>query len=150
MDYNHPETGVAATELLELAGFSVELTDSVCCGRPMISKGFTDMARAQARANVERLHARAAGGAPIVGCEPSCLLALRSEYPDLLRGTDQERQARTVAGQSLLLDEFLVAVVTGGELEVSFSGGAVLFHAHCHQKAFGTPGASLELLRLAG
>ena len=39
MDFNFPDTGVAATELLELAGYQVELTDSVCCGRVLISKG---------------------------------------------------------------------------------------------------------------
>ncbi len=151
MDYNHPETGIAATELLELAGFHVELTDSVCCGRPMISKGFTQQARAQARANVERLYPRAAEGLFIVGCEPSCLLALRAEYPDLLRGTGLEHEARAVAGQSLLLDEFLAALAERGELDLRFAGeGEVLFHAHCHQKAYGSPGASLALLRLAG
>ena len=88
MDYNHPDTGIAATELLELAGFRVELTDTVCCGRPMISKGFADQARGQARTNVERLSEQAAGGLFVVGCEPSCLLTFRSEYPELLRGTD--------------------------------------------------------------
>lgn len=151
MDYNHPETGIAATELLELAGFHVELTDSVCCGRPMISKGFTGQARALARANVEQLYPQAAEGLFIVGCEPSCLLALRTEYPDLLRGTGLEHQARVVAGQSLLLDEFLAALAERDELDLRFAGeGEVLFHAHCHQKAYGRPGASLALLRLAG
>lgn len=151
MDYNHPETGIAATELLELAGFTVELTDTVCCGRPMISKDFTGRAREHARVNVNRLHPRVAEGAFVVGCEPSCLLALRSEYPELLRGTELEAQARAVARQSLLLDEFLMPLAERGELELSFAGsGAVLFHGHCHQKAYGMPGASLALLRLAG
>lgn len=152
MDYNHPETGIAATELLELAGFRVELTDTVCCGRPMISKGFLDQAREQARTNVERLAERAAEGVFVVGCEPSCLLALRDEYPELLGGTDLEEQAELVARQSVLIDEFLVPLAEQGELELSFDGdrGPVLFHAHCQQKAFAAPGASLALLRLAG
>lgn len=151
MDYNNPETGIAATELLELAGFAVELTNTVCCGRPMISKGFLNQAREHARVNVERLYERAVEGVFIIGCEASCLLTLRSEYSDLLRGTELEEKAQTVARQTLLLDEFLVSLAERGELELSFAGsGAVLFHAHCHQKAYGTPGASLALLRLAG
>lgn len=151
MDYNHPETGIAATELLELAGFAVELTDTVCCGRPMISKGFTTQAQSHARMNVERLHARAAAGVFVVGCEPSCLLAVRSEYPELLRGTELEAEARAVARQALLLDEFLMMLAERGELELSFeASGKVLLHCHCHQKAYGTPGASLALLRHAG
>ena len=54
MNYNHPQVGVAALELLEAAGFRVELASSGCCGRPMISKGFLDEAVASARANVEK------------------------------------------------------------------------------------------------
>jgi Fe-S oxidoreductase len=151
MDYNHPNTGIAATELFELAGFRVELTNTVCCGRPMISKGFTDQAREQARTNVGRLSDQAAAGLAIVGCEPSCLLTFRSEYPELLRGTDLEEKAQFVAQHSLLFDEFLIQFADRGELEVPFAAnGPVLFHAHCQQKAFGTPGAGLALLRLAG
>ena len=152
MDYNHPETGVAATEVLELAGFEVELAGNVCCGRPMISKWLLGKARAQARENVERLYPGAAEGFPIVGCEPSCLLTLRSEYPELLRGSALEQKARTVAAQAVLLDELLAPLAEQGELDLSFDprGSPVLFHAHCQQKAFARPEASLELLRLAG
>jgi len=155
MDYNFPETGIAATELLELAGFRVELTDTVCCGRPMISKGFVRQAERHARANVARLYEHAQAGTYIVGCEPSCLLTLRDEYPHLVHETELEEQAGVVARQSLLLDEFLVMLSERGELELTFDhaengGRPVLFHAHCHQKALASPAASLELLRLAG
>ncbi|MBO0799005.1 MAG: 4Fe-4S dicluster domain-containing protein, partial [Blastocatellia bacterium] len=37
--YNAPEIGRAAVELLESAGYRVELVDKKCCGRPLISKG---------------------------------------------------------------------------------------------------------------
>jgi hypothetical protein len=32
LDVSYPGIGVAATELLELAGFKVELADNICCG----------------------------------------------------------------------------------------------------------------------
>ena len=157
MDYNFPETGIAATELLEKAGFRVELTATVCCGRPMISKGFHRQAERQARANLARLYEHAQAGTYIVGCEPSCLLTLREEYPHLVHGPELEEQARVVARQALLIDEFLAMLSERGELELTFdraNGGngsrPVLFHAHCHQKALASPEASLGLLRLAG
>jgi len=155
MDYNFPETGIAATELLEKAGFRVELTDTVCCGRPMISKGFTRRAESQARVNVARLYEHARDGVYIVGCEPSCLLVLRDEYPQLLREAELAEQARVVARQALLLDEFLAMLSERGELELTFDqvppgGRPALFHAHCHQKALASPAKSLDLLRLAG
>ena len=149
MDFNYPDTGIAATELLERAGFRVELTDSVCCGRAMISKGFTKQAAAQARENTGRL-ARQVGDAYIVGCEPSCLLTLRNEYPELADGPE----SALVASRSLLIDEFLERLADGDDLGLSFgeaaAGRRVLFHGHCHQKALAHPSAALSLLRRAG
>lgn len=154
MDFNYPATGIAATALLERAGFRVELADMVCCGRPMISKGRLGQAAQQARINVSRLYARAREGVSIVGCEPSCLLTLRDEYPELLLEPDLREQARVVAQQALLIDEFLGMLQARGDLGLSFrqaaSDGQVLFHAHCHQKALAAPARSVELLRLAG
>jgi Fe-S oxidoreductase len=68
----------------------------------------------------------------VVGLEPSCLLTLRDEWVDLLR-TDE---ARAVARQSFLLEEFL-ARERGRGLELAFKGRGrkALLHGHCHQKA---------------
>ena len=146
MDYNEPQVGRAAVELLEAAGYEVVLADKVCCGRPMLSKGMLERARDHARTNVDRLYPYAEAGVPIVGCEPSCLLTLRDEYPDLLR----DDKARVVAEYAFLIDEFLVELHRHGELELRFKETAerVLLHGHCHQKALAGTAASLAALRL--
>ena len=146
MDYNEPQVGRAAVELLEAAGYEVVLADKVCCGRPMLSKGMLERARDHARTNVDRLYPYAEAGVPIVGCEPSCLLTLRDEYPDLLR----DDKARVVAEHAFLIDEFLVELHRHGELELRFKETAerVLLHGHCHQKALAGTAASLAALRL--
>ena len=156
MNYNYPEIGQAAVELLEAAGFRVELVSpggkmppgGGCCGRPMISKGFLDEAAAQAGAMVEMLHsAYAARGIPIVGCEPSCVLTFRDEYPELVPGD----KSRRVAQHTYLLDEFLVSLQERGELELELTDRPkkVLFHAHCHQKSLVGTATSMDALRLA-
>jgi Fe-S oxidoreductase len=155
MDYENPEVGRAATELLETAGFRVALSNTVCCGRPMLSKGYTRLATAHARANVEALHEHVKSGSPVVGCEPSCLLTIRHEYPGLLRGTEWEGKAREVAEITFLLDEFLDRLDSRGELGLEFQGagrdgGRVIFHGHCQQKTSADPQASLRLLGRAG
>jgi Fe-S oxidoreductase len=154
MDYDAPQIGVAATELLELAGYRVALSDSVCCGRPMISKGYMERATQQARINVERLHRQLADSAAfVVGCEPSCLLTVREEYPKMLKGTDLEEQARAVGERCLLIDEFLTRAEREGESDLRLeapNGADVLFHGHCQQKAEADAGLSLQLLREAG
>ena len=146
MDYNEPQVGRAAVELLEAAGFQVVLADQVCCGRPMISKGMLERARDHARANVDQLYPYAEAGVPIVGCEPSCLLTIRDEYPDLLR----DDKARAVADHAMLIDEFLVKLKGEGRLGLRFkeTPERVLLHGHCHQKALVGTEPSLAALRL--
>ncbi|MFP5355124.1 MAG: FAD-binding and (Fe-S)-binding domain-containing protein, partial [Gemmatimonadota bacterium] len=74
--YTEPEIGRAAIELLERAGWEVELVDQVCCGRALVSKGLLDDARRQQRALIDRLAPAARAGTPIVGVEPSCIFTL--------------------------------------------------------------------------
>ncbi len=162
MNYNYPQVGVAAVELLERAGFEVVLaspstnpgTGVVCCGRPAISKGLLEKANLHAKHNVDILYPYAQRGIPIVGCEPSCLLTLRDEYPDLLKGgqvvTEAGEKAALVAANSYLIDEFLAMLHGKGELALEFTGlkKKLLFHGHCHQKALVGTRHSMGILGL--
>ena len=161
MNYNYPQVGIAAVEVLERAGFAVELatpadraqSGAVCCGRPMVSKGLLEQARDHARHNVALLYPYVQRGVPIVGCEPSCLLTLRDEYPDLLPEGEERDRAREVAANSYLIEEFLALLQKQGTLDLEFddvSGRKVLFHGHCHQKALVGTGPSIAALKLAG
>jgi Fe-S oxidoreductase len=146
MNYNYPQIGMATVELLEAAGYRVELANTRCCGRPMISKGLLSEAAASARHNVDLLYSYAERGMPIIGCEPSCLLTFRDEYPEMLK----DDKSKTVAQQSYLIDEFLAALQDQGELDLEFSdlSKKVLFHGHCHQKSLVGTASSLKALRL--
>jgi FAD/FMN-containing dehydrogenase/Fe-S oxidoreductase len=145
--YNVPEIGRAAVEVLERAGYRVVLVDRKCCGRPLISKGLLEEARQHADWNVARLAPYAARGIGIVGLEPSCLLTLRDEWVDLLR----TEEARAVAHQSFLLEEFLLRERANG-LTLPFSGHGrpVLLHGHCHQKALVGTAPTVAVLKWAG
>ena len=146
LNYNYPQVGRAAVSLLEAAGYKVELADKVCCGRPMLSKGLLDDARAAAEHNVRELDRFATRGVPIVGCEPSCLLTLRDEYLDLVK----DDAASRVASVAVMLEELLVRLARDGSLGIDWlaTDREVLFHGHCHQKAHTGSGPSLEALRL--
>jgi FAD/FMN-containing dehydrogenase/Fe-S oxidoreductase len=146
--YNTPEIGQAAVRLLEGAGYRVVLVERKCCGRPLISKGMLDEAREHAAWNVARLAPHARRGVAIVGLEPSCLLTLRDESVDLLRTDD----ARVVAEQSLLLEQFLMAERERG-LTLRFAAGhgrTALLHGHCHQKAMVGTAPTVAVLKWAG
>ena len=146
MNYNHPQVGIAAVELLEAAGYKVELATQGCCGRPLISKGFLGEAVVAAQANVEMLYQFAKDDIPIIGCEPSCLLTFRDEYPELVK----DEKAFKVAENSFLIDEFLAGLADRGELELEWGGleKKVLFHGHCHQKSLVGTASSLQVLGL--
>ncbi len=147
LNFNHPEIGQAATLLLEAAGYEVRLVDRVCCGRPMISKGLAEAARTNAELNVGRLHSYVKEGYSIVGCEPSCILTFRDEYPDLLTGDPVAEVARA----SFLLEEFIVRETREGRWHLDFRNPRekALVHGHCHQKALVGSGPLLEALRPA-
>lgn len=146
-NYNEPWVGIAALRILENSGAQVFVPEVSCCGRPMISKGLLNEARENARANVALLAPFVASGAFVVGCEPSCILTLRDEYPDLL-GTGE---ARRLAERVLLLEEYLCRRLDGGEWQPRFSSAPrpVLLHGHCHQKSLVGLGPSLRLLKTA-
>ncbi len=129
MNYHEPGVGIAATRLLEAAGYEVVLGKKNCCGRPLISKGMLGKAREMAEANIEALYPFAAEGCDIVGCEPSCILSLRDEYPDLHPGA----KAEMVAGRTFLIEEFFQK--NGLDLDFPFAPEEMLAHGHCHQKA---------------
>ena len=145
MNFNHPEVGRATIQLLEAAGYEVQLADRVCCGRPMISKGLAETARSHAAHNVREFLGWVDAGYTIVGCEPSCILTFRDEYKDLLQGDSVQK----VADACLLLDEFIDRETREGRWRLEFgpSREKALLHTHCHQKALV---GSAHLIRMLG
>ena len=134
MNFNHPESGVSAVKLLEALGYRVHLADRVCCGRPMVSAGMLDRAIENARRNVAVLTPYIEAGAKIVGCESSCILTLKDEYPDLL-GLDPAAQA--IADASVMLEEVLVDAFEDGEQQITWrdASAEIMLQVHCHERA---------------
>jgi FAD/FMN-containing dehydrogenase/Fe-S oxidoreductase len=143
--YTEPGIGRATVELLELAGYRVQLVSAGCCGRASLSKGLLDDARHKASALVSTL---AETGSPIVGCEPSCLLTLRDETLSLL---PDHPHTRAVAERVRQVEELLTEAVDAGDLRLAedswVAGRRILFHGHCHQKAEVGTAATVALLR---
>jgi FAD/FMN-containing dehydrogenase/Fe-S oxidoreductase len=146
-NHYHPAIGIAGVDVLERLGYEVRLAANVCCGRPLISQGLLDEARARARQNVERLSPVIREDRPLLFLEPSCLSAVREDVPDLLRGDDRQR-AHAIAGRSLLFEEWLEREAAAGRAQLAMRPGpaTVLVHGHCHQKAMGALASAKALL----
>lgn len=146
----------AALRVLQAAGYTVHVAAKqkadgkhLCCGRTYLASGMVDEARAKATELLDALHPLAARGIAIVGLEPSCLLSMRDEMTTMGLG----ERAGVLAGQSLLLEEFLAREAAAGRLEqlkgqLKPLARPVLVHGHCHQKAFGAVSPVLEVLKL--
>jgi Fe-S oxidoreductase len=117
-----------------------------CCGRTYLAAGMIDEAKARLGALVDHLAPYAERGIAIVGLEPSCLFTLKDEA--LVMGFGQKAVA--VSQKAQLLEEFLVDESKSGKLKLNLKAAdrSVLFHGHCHQKAFAAVTPALELLQL--
>ncbi len=148
INFNHPEAGIGAVRLLEALGYEVVLADRKCCGRPMVSKGMLDKAAANARYNVDSLYEHVSQGAKIVGCESSCMMAIRDEYPDLLGG---DEKARAVSDAVVMIEELLADTADDGEQQILWDEDAkkdVRLFVHCHERALVGTQAALKSLGL--
>jgi Fe-S oxidoreductase len=146
--FTEPSVGIAAIELLELAGWQVRLEQAGCCGRASLSKGLVDRARRMAAEMTERLGDAASAGIPVVGVEPSCLLMLKDDYPALL---GDDARAAALATAVRLPEELLLEAIAAGRLALApdsaVGGKRIMLHGHCHQKAVVGMTPTTELLR---
>lgn len=143
--YYTPEVAEAAIAVLEAGGYRVEVlrpaaddaepARPLCCGRTYLSQGLVEAAKVEARRVMAALGPALAEGTPIVGLEPSCLLALRDEFYSLGLGPAVGQLGK----QAFLFEEFLMREANKG-LQLNLKPlpvGKAVVHGHCHQKAFG-------------
>jgi len=147
INYHEPEIGEAAMQVLEWLGYDVILANAGCCMRPAISNGLLKMARPHTERLVERLHEFVKQGYKIVGCEPSCVSAIKEDYLDFVRNHEQ---AKVVAENFFLIEDF-VAQQSDGKALPRKQEDQILYHGHCHQKALlGTAHSKQVLHKLTG
>ncbi|MGA1619807.1 MAG: (Fe-S)-binding protein, partial [Pirellulales bacterium] len=142
--------GIAAVELLEALGYEVMLPEHVDSGRAQISKGLLREARDLATRNVELLAGCVTAEEPLIGLEPSAILGFRDEYPDLVPEA-LALKARSLAANTLLIDEFLAREIERGRVTpAAFTTDTkkILLHGHCHQKALASLEPTRQLLSL--
>jgi Fe-S oxidoreductase len=149
--FNEPAIGKSAVHVLHAAGYDLELA-GLCCGRTLLSKGYLEEARTLIQQQAPRLASRIAAGAPILGLEPSCLLTLVDEWPELLPGPATSQ----IAKSAHLADAWLAEQVRAAKSELNFKSQysvlntprQALVHGHCHQKALVGTAGTVNLLKL--
>jgi Fe-S oxidoreductase len=143
--YFHPESAAAAVEVLEAAGYRVDIPrEHLCCGRPLYDFGMLDLARRELRHVLDALEHDIVAGTPVIGLEPACFSVFRDE---LLKLFPDDPLARKLSRQTILFGDFLVNHANWHPPRL---GGRALVHGHCHQQAMFGMAGDMELLGRLG
>ncbi|MBN2634981.1 MAG: FAD-binding oxidoreductase, partial [Prolixibacteraceae bacterium] len=87
---------------------------------------------------------------PLVGIEPSAILAFRDEYPELV-DTGLQATADQLAKNALLFEEFVAAEIEKGNIsadQFTREQKHILLHGHCQQKAVASTEPTKRMLSL--
>jgi Fe-S oxidoreductase len=145
-NFFRPGTAIAATRVLEAAGWRVEVPERpLCCGRPLYDWGMLGTARNQLARLMDGLEPALDAGMPIVGLEPACVATFRDELPNLF---PDDRRARLLSERVLLFSEFLDR--HGEEIDLPHVDGRALVQIHCHHHAVLTPASERRVLDRLG
>jgi Fe-S oxidoreductase len=145
---NHfrPETLIAATELLERAGFEVSIPHQpLCCGRPLYDWGFLEQARRRLERILAATRSEIAAGVPLVTVEPACASVFKDELPNLVGG---RADALKLSGQTHYIADFVADRLD--RFPDAKRGGSALVQAHCHHHSVIGLDKELELLDRLG
>jgi FAD/FMN-containing dehydrogenase/Fe-S oxidoreductase len=130
-NYFLPETGKAAVEVLEAAGFRVLLPKAgLCCGRPLYDWGMLDRAKRLLLDVLDALTPEIEKGTALVVLEPSCAAVFRDELTNLF---PRDPRAQALSRQTFLLSEFLVQKAK--DFRFPKLQRRALVHGHCHHKS---------------
>ncbi len=146
VEYNVPEIGVAAVEVLERNGAEVALPAQRCCGMPFLDGGDLEAARRCARENLSGLAGAVREGRDVVVLGPTCSYVLKQEYPHMA----SDPAGREVAGRTYDVCEYLMKRHKEGTLDTRFQVpvGRVAYHLPCHLKAQNIGYKSRDMLAL--
>ncbi|MCG8582047.1 MAG: 4Fe-4S dicluster domain-containing protein, partial [Bacteroidales bacterium] len=136
-NYNDTKEGIAAVLLLEKLGYKVVVPNHKASGRTYLSKGLLKGACKLAVQNVSILAEIINEEAPLIGIEPSAVLTIRDEYPELVPDNLREKADR-IASQTYTFEEFIAREYNEGRISSELfvdSKQTIRYHAHCYQKA---------------
>ncbi|WP_321289812.1 FAD-linked oxidase C-terminal domain-containing protein [uncultured Sunxiuqinia sp.] len=147
---NESDIGIKAILLLNKLGYEVEIPKHRESGRTYLSKGLIKTAKGIASKNVQQLMGLVTDSTPLIGIEPSAILAFRDEYPELVDDR-LKGKAKELAKNSFLFDEFIASEFEKGKINQSLFTKAtqsIKLHGHCQQKAIASTASTKTMLEI--
>lgn len=149
-NFNESDIGIKAILLLTKLGYEVKIPVHKESGRTFLSKGLVRSAKKVAVENVTLLKDLISENTPLVGIEPSAILAFRDEYPELVE-KELQPAAEKLGKNALLFEEFISAEMDKGNITPEMfttEEKQILLHGHCQQKAVASTEPTKKMLSL--
>lgn len=149
-NYNDTEIGIKAILLLEKLGYEAIIPQHHESARAWLSKGLIRNAKKIINKNISLLSPIINEQTPLIGIEPSAILAFRDEYIDLADDENFEA-AKKLSKNVFTIDEFIAAEISKGNIrkeQFTKEKRLVQLHGHCQQKALSSIASSIKILSL--
>lgn len=148
VNYNNPQLGKDLIKVMNALGVGVRLLDKEkCCGVALISNGFIEQAKKQAKVNVEAIRESVlAKNMPVIATSSTCAFTIRDEYPHLLSVDNAD-----VREQVELATRYVYRLMARQGVKLKFKQNQkirVAYHTPCHMEKLGWAYYSIELLKL--
>jgi anaerobic glycerol-3-phosphate dehydrogenase C subunit len=143
-NYNDPSgEGISTVRILEHYGFEVYVPKTKCCNVAKITMGAVDSAMSDIEENISILLGLVDEGFEIVFSAPSCLLAVRSEYPEILG----DERSKRLSDHCHYIFEYMANLKDRNLIDPPLLGVDMYaaYHTPCHQRALGED-RTLEIL----
>lgn len=147
VDYNKPDTAVAAAKVLALQGVEVKLVYPECCGMPQLEAGDIKDVAGKARRVAAAFAPYIEQGYDVVALTASCGLMMKFEWPLML---PDDPTITALSAKTKDVAEYVVELSKTYGLVPGLTpvAGGVTFHHACHARAQNMGAKSMEMLKL--
>jgi glycerol-3-phosphate dehydrogenase subunit C len=146
-NYNAPEVGMDAREVLARNGVETEVVYPRCCGMPMLEQGrIGDVAR-HAQEVAQAMGEWIAKGYDVIALVPSCALMLKFEWKLIL---PDDPAVAALAKATFDISEYVVDIAKTEGLAPGMAAmpATMTLHMACHARAQNMGQKAAEMLRL--
>lgn len=147
VNYNKPQTGMAARKLLNHLGVETEVAYPACCGMPFLEQGKIERVAEQAAKVAKALRPLVDAGRDIVVLTASCGLMLKFEWPLIVPDNED---VKVLSKAVFDIDEYVVDIAKKQGLPPGMKPieGGITVHLACHARAQNMGPKAAEMLRL--
>ena len=147
VNFNNPEIGEAAINILANNGVETKVLYPTCCGMPQLEQGDIKRVAKNAKKTAAEILPWVDKGYDVIALVPSCSLMMKFEWPLIL---PNDPDIKKLSEATFDVSEYIMNMARQKELQNEFKQieGGVTLHLACHSRAQNMGSKAAELLRL--